>query len=156
MAVAKSLVEVLEREVRLLQSFVAVIYQEQTLLRDRTADGLAAVAQHKSHLARELGELGQTREVLLAELSFPAGRAGMDAWIRTSAGSAGRVLWERLLKLAGEAKAQNEANGAMIDIQLQHQHEALAVLRAAADQAATYGPDGQQRGGGIGRNLGSA
>ncbi|MDP2808775.1 MAG: flagellar export chaperone FlgN [Rhodocyclaceae bacterium] len=58
-------------------------------------------------------------------------------------------------ELAAEARSLNETNGKLIALRMQHNQQALAVLMAAADQAITYGPDGQQRGGGGGRSLGS-
>lgn len=58
--------------------------------------------------------------------------------------------------LAGEARALNEANGKLIALRLQHNQQALNVLLAAADSAATYGPDGQQQSGVGSRILGKA
>lgn len=58
--------------------------------------------------------------------------------------------------LVSEARALNEANGKLIGLHMQHNQQALAVLMAAADNAATYGPDGQQQSGLGSRILGKA
>lgn len=59
--------------------------------------------------------------------------------------------------LVSEACALNEANGKLIALRLQHNQQALNVLMAAANTAATYGPDGQQQQSGPGsRILGKA
>jgi flagella synthesis protein FlgN len=58
--------------------------------------------------------------------------------------------------LANEASALNEANGKLIALRLQHNQQALNVLLAAANSAATYGPDGQQQSGLGSRILGKA
>lgn len=62
----------------------------------------------------------------------------------------------RFRDLVGEASALNEANGKLIALRLQHNQQALNVLLAAADTAATYGPDGQQQAGLGSRILGKA
>lgn len=59
-------------------------------------------------------------------------------------------------ELAGAARALNEANGKLIALHLQHNQQTLNVLLAAADTAATYGPDGQQQAPAGGRMLGKA
>lgn len=61
-----------------------------------------------------------------------------------------------LRELAAQARALNETNGKLIGLHLQHTQQALSVLLAAANQAATYGPDGQQQGGLGSRSLGKA
>ena len=58
--------------------------------------------------------------------------------------------------LVSEASALNEANGKLIALRLQHNQQALNVLMAAANTAATYGPDGQQQSGLGSRILGKA
>lgn len=58
--------------------------------------------------------------------------------------------------LVSEASALNEANGKLIALRLQNNQQALNVLLAAANTAATYGPDGQQQSGVGSRILGKA
>jgi flagella synthesis protein FlgN len=146
----------LTQELVTLESFVALLRNEQTLLSSGANEGLTALADDKSRAAIELGRLANLRDQALARLNLPPGRAGMDAWTLTDAGSASQRAWDRLLALAGEARALNEANGKLIALHLQHNRQALAVLMAAADQTATYGPDGQPRTGVGGRSLSSA
>lgn len=146
----------LTEELDLLQSFVALLRREHALLAEARVDALGPLAAEKSDLAGRLGQCANQRERELATLGLPAGRAGMEAWLATPAGLAGRNAWERLLALTAEARALNETSGKLIALHLQHNQQALAALLAAAGQAMTYGPDGQQRGGGGGRSLGSA
>ncbi len=63
------------------------------------------------------------------------------------------TLYRELVSAAG---ALNEANGKLIALRLQHNQQALNVLLAAANTAATYGPDGQQQSGVGSRILGKA
>lgn len=63
---------------------------------------------------------------------------------------------QSLRELAAEARQLNETNGRLIAVHLQRNQQALNVLLAAADHAATYGRDGQQQAGVSGRSLGKA
>lgn len=62
----------------------------------------------------------------------------------------------QLRELAAEARALNETNGKLIALHLQRNQQALNVLLAAADHAATYGRDGQPHSSLSGRSLGKA
>lgn len=146
----------LAQELTALESFVALLRNEQALLSSGANEGLTALAEKKSSAAIELGRLATARDQALARLHLPPGRAGMDAWAITGAGSASQNNWDRLLTLAADARAINEANGKAISLHLQHNQMALSVLMAAADRTATYGPDGQPQAGIGGRSLGSA
>jgi flagella synthesis protein FlgN len=146
----------LSRELSALESFIALLQKERTLLSTRADEGLTTLAEEKSTAAVELGRLANLRDQELVLLHLPPGRAGMDAWTLTDAGSASQRSWDRLLALAAEGRALNEANGTAIAMQLQHNQQALAILMAAADKTATYGPDGQARPGPGSRSLGSA
>jgi flagella synthesis protein FlgN len=146
----------LSQELPALESFLEMLRKEQTLLSSGDSEALTALADEKIRKATELGRLSGLRDQELARFDLPPGRAGMDAWTMTDAGAASQRNWDRLLSLACEARALNEANGKVIALNLQHNQQALSVLMAAADRTATYGPDGQARTGVGGRSLGSA
>lgn len=63
---------------------------------------------------------------------------------------------EALRGLATEARELNDTNGKLIAVLLQRNQQALNVLLAAADNAATYGRDGQPQTGLGSRSLGKA
>ncbi len=151
-----ALADLLAQELGLLHSFVTLMRHEQSLLVDGKADVLAEIAEEKSGLAGQLARRAMAREEELGRRGYAAGRMGMDDWIKSAEGTTSRRRWQQLLELATEARALNETNGKLIAVQLQHNQQALNTLLAAVDQAATYGPDGQQRAGASGRSLGSA
>jgi len=152
----EELAGLLAQELQALRSFVALLRREQSLLTDGETEQLTSLAAEKSHSATELSQFAAARDHELGHLEFPAGRAGMDVWVQSVTGSASQADWSQLLELAADARTLNETNGKLIALHLQHNQLALNVLMAAADQAVTYGPDGQQRTGGGGRSLGSA
>jgi len=148
--------ELLERELRQVEAFVDLLHREQQLLGENAVDALQALVADKSRAAADLADSAQGRDKLLADLGLATGRAGMEAWLVSADGARSQAAWSRLLALAAEARSLNETNGHLIDIHLNNNQQALAVLMSAANQAATYGPDGQQKSGGGGRSLGSA
>lgn len=145
----------LAEEVRLLQLFLDTLGREQTRLSQGVVDDLTALAEEKSALAGQLAALCAEREGVLSPAP-EGGRAAMLAWLDSPAGKEQRPLWSRLLELAAQARNLNEINGKLVALHLQNNQQALATLLAAGGQLVTYGPDGQQQGGGSGRSLGSA
>lgn len=146
----------LTQELAALRSFIDLLRREQSLLESAASEGLGTLAAEKSRIALELGRMAAARDQELRGINFPAGRAGMDAWAISDAGISHQRDWDRLLQLTAEARALNEANGKLITLHLQHNQQALTALLAAADQTATYGPDGQSKPNVGGRSLGSA
>ena len=78
----------------------------------------------------------------------------MTKWLRGGGNPHIAELWRQLLALAEKARELNQLNGNMIDTRLRNNQQALAILQAAANQSALYGPDGQTHGLGLGRPLG--
>lgn len=127
------------------------------LLQNGDAEGLPSLTERKSALAARLGELLRDREQALTSTGFKPGREGMEAWLVSQPAAApAHAEWQHLLKLAEETRREHDINGKLIAMHLQHNQQALAVLMSAGGRPLTYGPDGQQRGGGGGRTLGSA
>lgn len=142
----------LAEESDVLRRFLTLLEREQALLAAGDVDALAALAPEKSAFAEQLAHLAQRRESQLAAAKCPR----MGDWLARPGNGGLAAAWQQLLGLAAQAKALNETNGSLIALRLQHNQQALATLLAATNQAMTYGPDGQQRTPGGGRNLGSA
>lgn len=137
--------------------FFELLKNEEMALAEGRIDDLPALAQAKTDMFVALSRLAETRNALLARLGVEKDAKGMDAWLTRNghAPEAGHVRqsWQQLLDAARQAKSLNEANGAMIEVKLQHNQQALAVLRAAANQLTLYGPDGQHLAVGSGRRY---
>lgn len=147
----------LAEELQRLKEFVDVLREEQDALANGAIDTLMALVERKSALALQLGGMAKNREDTLSAAGFGVGRAAVDAWLDARPdNTASRRVWQELLELTASARNLNETNGKLINLRMQHNQQALAVLMAAADKAMTYGPDGQQRTGSAGRLLGSA
>lgn len=146
----------LAEEVGKLGEFIAVLQQEQELLKSGDTEALLPLIETKTRLANGLAALSQARETHLARLGLAAGRVGMDAWLARHGNDTLKKAWQDLLKLAGEARSLNELNGKLIGLHMRHNQQAFTALMGATDRAMTYGPDGQQQTGLGGRILGKA
>jgi flagella synthesis protein FlgN len=146
-------------EVAGVREFVALLEQEQSMLAGRIdIEALTGLVQQKNDISQRLGQLTASREKLIAPAAVGhKGREAMEAWLSTQQpADPAHALWAELLSLAAEARRLNETNGKLINLHLQHNQQALALLMNAANHAVTYGADGQQRTGGGTRLLGSA
>ncbi|HXU93130.1 MAG TPA: flagellar protein FlgN [Gallionella sp.] len=152
---ASPLLAALSAERAALQKFVALLESEQGLLMESQTDQLLELSEQKSRAALELNNLAEARRALLKQhlpqLTVDAIRDWMEAHSRE-----GLFDWQEILSLAERAQLLNNANGAVIQMKLRHNQQALAVLNGAVNKANLYGPDGQPSfAPGSGRSLGS-
>lgn len=138
------MLEALQQELSALERFVALLQQEQDALVAGNVDALLALSQDKLGKAEQLNALGKQRVTRLQQAGYSGDSAGMTAWLDDKP-AIQQQTWERLLELAREAQRLNQTNGKLIQTHLQHNQQALNTLLGAANQAGTYGADGQAR-----------
>ncbi len=140
-----------------LRAFVELLARERQALLAGDADPLVELATQKSAAAARLAALATARRELAVAAGAAASPAGMAAWLASASRTqALRKAWTGFLELAREAHASNADNGTLIKTRLIHNRQALAVLMAASDQAALYGPDGQATPSAAARRIDSA
>ena len=147
----------LHAEVTAFSAFVELLRTEQAALEARDFDAVVQLSQVKPDRIAALNELAFRRGTFLTAHSFAPDRNGMAQWLLAYGGAVQAELsrlWKGLLDLAAEAQAINRENGILIETRLQHNQRLLAAL-ASGSQPALYGPDGQTRVVGSGRDLGS-
>jgi flagella synthesis protein FlgN len=137
-----------------VRRFIAVLEHEQQILIDGDIDGLLPLAEEKNQLATQLSALAERRQQALTAIGNTP--STMAAWLATLVDPAPGAAWQTLLELAAQARELNSLNGKLIAERMRHNQQSLAILLAAGDKAALYGPDGQTRTAGGGRALGSA
>ncbi|QDX81371.1 hypothetical protein B9N43_09020 [Denitratisoma sp. DHT3] len=147
-------------ELATLGKFIDLLQEEQGKLVAGELEGFEALAASKLAAADRLNGLSTSRDRLLCNAGYPAGREGVEAWLagppNPPSAAESRGAWESLLALAAEARRLNELNGKLIAERLSHNQQALSILTTATNRASLYGPDGQTRVSGGGRKLGSA
>lgn len=135
----------LQAEQAAFQQFYELLQAEKDALSRNEVDRLPELAQLKSEKILQLSQLAEQRNLYLAAHSCLPDQAGMEEWYRRSRGETGIRLykiWQDMLKQARAAHQLNQENGALIELKLQHNQQALAIIRAAANQNGVYGRDG--------------
>jgi len=143
-------------ETRELRAFLALLERERQALSASDAEPLMAICAEKNQASDRLHAIGLRRSEWLANQGYGRGRAAVSAWLATLPSHVPQhAAWQQLMGLATRARNLNEESGALIRTRMQHSQQALAVLLAASDRAALYGPDGQTLGAPGKRHLGS-
>lgn len=135
----------LQAEMTAFQQFHELLLAEKIALSRNEIDRLPELAQLKSEKILQLSQLAEQRNLYLAAHSCLPDQAGMEEWYRRSRGEIGKrlyKLWQDMLTQARSVHRLNQENGALIELKLQHNQQALAVIRAAANQNGVYGRDG--------------
>lgn len=124
--------------------FVNLLVNEQAVLRDGASELLETLSRNKAEMAQQLSELAALRARLLALQGYSPDAKGMQSWIRSHSQDAGAATaWRSLRSLAEQARALNQANGALIELQLRHHQQTLSALGKACGTPMLYGPQGQ-------------
>lgn len=145
----------LKAEIEALHQFVIILQSEQNALTEGNIDRLLEISRTKSEQVVRLSQLSTSHfsnqgnvATIPDEIARTLHEADPDGQYALAQN------WEKLLELAKQAKYLNDMNGAMIEVQVKHNQQALAILQEAATQNSLYGPDGHSRGLGTGRQLG--
>jgi flagella synthesis protein FlgN len=140
-ALRQRLLALLIAETQQVRDFVAVLEQERKILGERDVEPLFALSEHKNRYARLLQQSADARTSLLGQAALKHDKSGVESLL----GDPANPVWNNYLKAVAEARALNQANGALLTERLAHNHQALAILMAHSDQPTVYGPDGAAR-----------
>jgi flagella synthesis protein FlgN len=136
--------KLLQSESDLVGRFIALLQQEQDALKVGGTSALPTLAAKKSELAERLNELSEQRNLLLKTAGLTVDGEGMRSWLAQSKDDRfAAAAWEKLLKLAAEAKELNRLNGQLITLRLSATNRALETLTQQPQDAALYGKNGQ-------------
>ena len=147
----------LDAELRAFRDFMQILQNEQETLIQGNIDHLIELARLKSEKIILLSQLAEQRNHFLRSQGCASDHAGMMHWLERQHGGAMpqiAEIWQQLLDEAKTAHRLNQINGSMIETRLINNQQALAVLKAAANQSGLYGPDGQTQALGLGRPIG--
>lgn len=138
-------------EVGALESFIALLQKEQSILLGTEVEELVSLSEQKAASASTLMRMIEKRQAHASAHNITQ----WPEWIETNHPELSS-RWAELSKLAEQAQNLNKTNGELIQIRLRHNQQALSVLNKAAQKAELYGPDGHSSSGGSGRPLGAA
>ncbi|MBT8085340.1 MAG: flagellar protein FlgN [Woeseia sp.] len=142
-----SLDNVLQAGIDAATTLLDELAAERDALHSQDGDALECAAQQKQICLQEIETREQERKALLAKAGFADDRNGMLAMIeRCAAGTEIGSQWQRYLAVAEECQQANTTNGAILRLRHQQIASALAVLSGC--NPTTYGPTGNNDGGG--------
>ena len=137
----------LRAEIAGFQALINVLEAEADALRRADAEALSILSNAKLERVAQLQALARQRSLELKRAGLPETAAGAKAWAGQSGPDAATCsdAWDRLTKLALEAKRQNDVNGRLAARQRWHFDAALGALIQAAGVSSLYGADGRAR-----------
>ncbi len=147
----------LRAEMSAFHDFNELLQAEKIALASDEIDRLADLAQLKTEKVLQLSQLAEQRNLFLAAHSCLPDQPGMEEWCRRTRGQLGQrihTLWQGMLDEARRAHRQNQENGVLIELKLEHNQQALNVIKTAANQQGVYGPDGKTLAAHPGRPIG--
>lgn len=135
---------IIEREIELTSRFLDLLAEEQEVLKQGEIAALADLTARKPPFIEQLNALSKQRIALLDLAPEVEERDAMKQWlILHGDDQVAAVNWEKLLKLAREAKAMHELNAQLVDMHLRQTSEILNILNQSSSGASLYGSSGQ-------------
>ncbi|WP_303785414.1 flagella synthesis protein FlgN [Azovibrio restrictus] len=135
--------QLLAAEISAVQRFVALLKEEEKILRGNQLDALEKLMAEKDRLIEELSRIGEARQGWFAAAGITENRESIEKWLQTQSNPRLSQAWQALQRLAREAKALNELNGQCIALLSHNNRKLLETLRSPRADVGVYGPDGQ-------------
>ena len=141
---AVSLTELLAEELGAIKRVLAVLQREQVALTNCQIDEVTALGFEKTAAIGSTAEIVARRTERLRAAGFGADPTSMERFFSTHSGlaRAGRPIWTDIRNAWQRASAENKLNDSLVRSHLVRTERQLSVLRQAAANPSTYGPDG--------------
>ncbi|WP_438970325.1 flagella synthesis protein FlgN [Methylophaga sp.] len=142
----QQLSSILQSELNLSSQLSQLLQQEREALKNAELSQITLLNQQKQPHVVQLEQLGRQREQLLKAAGFPAGKAGLEAFIANHPESEAHHLSSLLSKLRVVAKScrdNNQVNGGIVNVNRQYLVKAISILRGRDPETSSYGPGGE-------------
>ena len=137
------LAAILDQEIVLLSSFIALLEKEQSALKLGESTLLPGICEQKLALIAQLNAQESTRGNAL-QLNADNLHTGTIQWLQAHPDDRNAAdRWKKMIELARNAKHLHELNGRLVQMHLQQTNELLASLTRKAEQNTFYGSNGQ-------------
>lgn len=146
MTSAQQLSNILIAEENSAAQLLSLLKAERDALTASDMEVIDKMTAEKQPLVIKLEQIGRQREGLLKQQGFPAGKAGLDAFIANQSAqvaSALKVLVTKLRTTAYACKEFNQVNGGIVNVNRQYLQKAMSILRGRDATASSYGPGGE-------------
>ena len=134
---------IIEREILLVSRFIELLLDEQNCLKQAAPELLQQIATEKEPLIIKLNQLEAERNFALGSTPGVNKQVTMDNWLAQSPQNKNATVhWEKLLKMAREAKALHELNAQLIILHLAKTNAALSILNSNTGSRTLYDSGG--------------
>lgn len=128
-------------EISLMEQFLGLVIQEQSILASNDIDALEDLLQVKSELMSALLIVNNNRLSSLAKLGFPDKNSSMALLIKQSSNVLLEQYWQQLINIGTQADEINKNNGYIVNGLFSTNQNTLAFLQGK-NMNVLYGPDG--------------
>lgn len=134
---------IIDREIALISRFIELLLDEQTCLKQAAPELLQRITAEKVPLIETLNQLEGERNLVLQNTQGVSGQPAMVKWLAQSPQNINATVhWEKLLKLAREAKTLHEINIKLINLHLAKTNAALSILNSQSGSRTLYDSGG--------------
>lgn len=131
-----------------LRDLMELLEAEREALLSPGVEGLDALSERKTGVARRISALTHQRYTMLADAGCTADEKGMQTFLANPPGGppmeALIAAWKELGALSRNVKAYNQFNGQLVSGLMARNRDLLAVFGMAAQEGGgLYGPDGR-------------
>lgn len=135
---------IIGREIELVSQFIAVLNEEQEVLKRGDVAALSDLASRKTPLVEQLNNIERERTNALDLPESANERGAMENWLARNGNDADTTVnWKKLLNLASEAKRLHELNVQLLEMHLRQTSEILSILTSQPGKNTLYGSTGQ-------------
>lgn len=124
----QELARVLRRELNQVQNLMHSLEQEYAALAEQHTTTLEDVVRKKQETIRELEQIGQQRETLLASMDSSTEEQLNLAASPSSGNKQLSALWNELMMLAEKCQEMNRINGSIVELVSRQSRHALDIL----------------------------
>jgi len=124
----QELVQLLRRELDHVQNLMHSLEQEYSALAEQHTTTLEDVVRKKQETIRELEQIGQQRETLLASMNSSTEEQLNLAGSTSTGNKELSALWNELMLLAEKCQEMNRINGSIVELVSRQSRHALDIL----------------------------
>jgi len=124
----QELVQLLQREVNHVQNLMHSLEQEYAALAEQHTTTLEEVVRKKQETIRELENIGQQRETLLATMNTSTEEQLNKAGNAATGSKQLSALWNELVLLAEKCQEMNRINGSIVELVSRQSRHAIDIL----------------------------
>lgn len=135
--------KIIEQEIEVISRFIALLNEEQEILKQGNVDALTGLNTRKEPLVDALNALESERQKSISTSDNPPDPDAMKEWLATHGDGDLTVNWKKLLNFARDAKSLHEINARLVDMHLRQTSEILAILTQQPEKEGLYGSSGQ-------------